>query len=350
MEPYLIDQPFGLSAARLEIWLAQAGIADGPVRALRSLVGGTQNLLLRFTIGDRNLVLRRPPPDRKSGEKTIRREAAILAALAGSGVPHPRFRGFCDDPDIVGGSFLVTDEVQGFNAASEMPGRAGTEPSFRYDMGMALIDGLAALSAVSIDRGDLATLGTAEGFVGRQVDRWAFQLASYSDLPGWPGADTLGPVGEIGEWLRDNIPSDHQAGLMHGDYHIGNVLFRHGDGGLAAIVDWELAALGDPLLDLARLVTVWPDARHESLLSYKVKPWDGFPSAQALIDRYAALTGRSMAALPWFETLACYKYAIILEGTHARACAGYADAAVGARLHASSTGLIARAARLLDRV
>ncbi|MDO7843166.1 phosphotransferase family protein [Sphingomonas immobilis] len=338
-----------LDSARLAAWLNDAGIADGPVRDVRALVGGTQNLILRFTAGDRNLVLRRPPPDRASSEKTIRREAIVLAALAETDLPHPRLRGLCEDAEILGGTFLVTDEVDGFNATSEMPERAGSDPAFRYGMGIALAEGLAALASVPVDRGAIATLGSTDGFVERQVDRWASQLAGYADLAGWPGPEALGPVTAIGDWLRANLPEDRHAGLMHGDYHIANVLFRRDTGGLAAILDWELAALGDPLLDLARLVTVWPNARNEGLLSLKVEPWDAFPPVEALIERYAAITGRSMAALPWFEALACYKFGIILEGTHARACAGHADPAVGARLHASAKGLVARAAATLDR-
>lgn len=340
---------YGLDVQRLGTWLREAGIADGPVRDVRSLVGGTQNLILRFTAGGRDLVLRRPPPDRASGEKTIQREAIVLAALSDSDVPHPQFRGLCEDRGIIGGTFLVTDEVDGFNATNVMPGRAATDPEFRHKMGIALIDGLAALAAVPIDAGAITTLGRIDGFVDRQVDRWAAQLASYDALPGWIGPDALGPVGAVGDWLRDNRPAEQRAGLMHGDYHIANVLYRADDGALAAILDWELATLGDPMLDLARLITVWPNARNEGLLSLKVEPWDGFPSAEEMIDRYAARTGRSLASLPWFMVLACYKFGIILEGTHARAHAGYADPAVAARLHASATGLIARAVTLIEQ-
>ncbi len=341
-------RPEGLDIDRLAAWLREAGIAEGPVRELRSLVGGTQNLILSCSVGDQNLVLRRPPPDRASSEKTIRREAVVLMALAESKVPHPRYRGICEDRTIFGGTFLVTDEVKGFNATNEMPGEAGSDPAFRHHMGLALVDGLAALARVPIASGPIASLGHVDGFVERQVDRWASQLDGYAVYQGWPGPEALGPVAAIGDWLRTNLPDDRQPGLMHGDYHIANVLYRAHDGALAAILDWELAALGDPLLDLARLVTVWPNARNEGLLSLKVTPWDGFPPAQALIDRYAQRTGRSMASLPWFEVLACYKFGIILEGTYARACAGHAAADVGTRLHTTAQGLIARATTLLD--
>jgi aminoglycoside phosphotransferase (APT) family kinase protein len=124
-------------------------------------------------------------------------------------------------------------------------------------------------------------------------------------------------------------------------------MFREEDATLAAVLDWEMTALGDPMLDLARLVTAWPDENNVGLLSLKVEPWDGFPRREELIDRYAAVSGRSMESLTWFEVLACYKFAIVLEGTHARAQAGKADAATGERLHASARGLIAKAAQIV---
>jgi aminoglycoside phosphotransferase (APT) family kinase protein len=189
----------------------------------------------------------------------------------------------------------------------------------------------------------LNALGRLNGFAERQVQRWGSQLAGYATLSGWSGPDALGPVAQIGAWLDANLPRAARPGLMHGDYHIANVLFRESDGGLAAILDWELAALGDPLLDLARLTTVWPDADNRGLLSLKVEPWSGFPSRDELIERYAALTGRSMTNFTWFEVLACYKFGIVLEGSHARAQAGQADLAVGERLHAAAKGLIAKA-------
>lgn len=337
-----------IDTAALAAWLAGQGIADGAVSDLTVLAGGTQNLTARFRCGGRDLVLRRPP-HRADIPSTLRREAVVLATLADTDVPHARLRGWCTDPGVLGAPFLVTDAVDGFNATIEMPGVAGSDPAFRRRMGMALVEALAALARVSVTAGDLAALGRGDGFMERQAGRWAKQLAGYAELPGWAGPAALGPVAAIGEWLAANLPDDHRPGLMHGDYHIANVLFARDDGRVAAILDWELTALGDPLLDLARLVSTWPNARNEGLLSLKVEPWDGFPGRDALIDRYAALTGRSMAALPWFEVLACYKYGIILEGSNARAAAGRGDPATGARLHAAARGLIARAAQIIER-
>ncbi|MDQ4421558.1 phosphotransferase family protein [Sphingobium sp. DEHP117] len=332
-----------LDCDALAAWLADIGAGAGDIREVRVLTGGTQNLILRFSFDNRNLVLRSPPVGSAAAAKLVAREAKVLSALAGSDVPHPRFVGFSEDTAIIGGPFVVTDEVDGFNAVEEMPGAAGTSPEYRHAMGLALVDGIAAIAQVPPD-GRLEGLGRLDGYLERQVERWASQLEGYAQYDGWPGPAELGPVDRIGRWLDDHLPDDFKPGLMHGDYHVANVLYRRDAPGLAAILDWEMATLGDPLLDLARLTTAWPDANNIGLLSLKVEPWDGWPSAIQLVDRYAERTGRSMDALPWFEVLACYKFALILEGTYARACSGLAEMTVARRLHASAVGLIARAA------
>jgi aminoglycoside phosphotransferase (APT) family kinase protein len=327
-------------------WLSAQDIAHGPLAEVEKLTGGTQNLLVRFRCGGEHLVLRRPPPQSRNALKTVRREAAALSALAGTPVPHPRLRGVCEDLEVFGGAFLVTDAVEGFNAAVAMPGRACSDPGFRRAMGLALVDGLAALATVDPGLPALQALGTPDNFIERQAKRWADQLQGYSQFDRWPGPGSLGPVLEIGEWLDAHRPASFQPGLMHGDYHIANVMFREADGALAAILDWELTSLGDPLLDLARLTTTWPDKNNKGLLSLKVEPWDGFPSRDELVERYATRTGRPLDDFGWYEVLACYKFAIVLEGSHARASAGLADPAVGERLHASAKGLIAKAVEL----
>jgi aminoglycoside phosphotransferase (APT) family kinase protein len=339
----------GVDLVRLGHWLDQAGIAKGGVRNPVRLEGGTQNLLLRFECGGGEFVLRRPPPNRDGAAKTVRRESIVLSALAESSVPHPRLRGVCmEDLSVAGGAFLIMDAVRGFNATTRIEGAAASNSAARYVMGLSMIDGLASLAAIRVDRGALRELGSANGWLERQRQRWARQLEQYFENDGWEGPAALGPIEAIGGWLDDHLPQDFQLGLMHGDYHIGNVLFRHEDGELAAIVDWELAALGDPLLDLGRLLTVWPDRSGETPLSLKVQPWLDFPGEDELVTRYAERTQRSLASLNWFKVLACYKYSIILEGTNARARSGRAKPQTGARLHASAVGLVRKAVALME--
>ncbi len=329
--------------ARLQTWLAAQGIADGPIADLRPLAGGTQHLLYRFRAGGKALVLRRPSPTPRPGaDEAIRREARLLAVLAGTDVPHPRLHGLCDDSAVLGATFLVTDAVEGFNAAVAMSAPARCDPAVRRRMGRALVDGLVRLARIDPLQAGLAGFGKPDGFVARQAARWAAQLAGYGAYAGWPGPAALGGIAAIGAWLDAHLPADARIGIMHGDYHIANVLFAH-DGELAAILDWELATIGDPLLDLGRLLAAWPDSSGDGPLSLRVEPWHGFPDRDELIARYAEGSGRPLTSLLWYEVLAAYKLAIILEGTHARAHAGLADPAVGRRLHESAIALLARA-------
>lgn len=328
---------------RLQEWIESEGIAFGPISSVAPIAGGTQNTLLRLQAGDRELVLRCPSENARPGaEDTIRREARVLQALGHTNVPHARFCGLCDDRDVFGAIFLMTDAVAGFNAAVGMPPRPRLSSVIRHRMGMAMIDGIVTLSAVDHISIGLADFGKLDGYIERQVPRWAGQLNRYREYDEWPGSSELGPVERLGQWLDSHRPTDWMAGLMHGDYHIGNVLFDCESGALNAILDWELAALGDPLLDLGRLLASWPDRNGESPLSLKVEPWTGFPQREELIERYEAGTGRSMRDLLWYEILACYKLAIILEGTFARACAGHVDASLGDRLHKSAHALVSR--------
>jgi aminoglycoside phosphotransferase (APT) family kinase protein len=149
----------------------------------------------------------------------------------------------------------------------------------------------------------------------------------------------------VARWLDAHRPPVCQGGIIHGDFHFGNVLFRQDSGELAAVVDWELCTLGDPLLDLGWLVATWPEGERPHATDVAITPWDGFATPDELVAHYGAQTGRDLAHFDWFAVLACYKLGIILEGTHARACAGKAPREVGDRLHAHTLYLFERALR-----
>jgi aminoglycoside phosphotransferase (APT) family kinase protein len=328
---------------RLCAWLDVQKLGSGPLRNARTLAGGTQNILIRFDRGDESFVLRRPVlHPRPEAVKTIQREATVLRALSNTSVPHPRFIAGCEDPNIIGAHFYLMAEAAGFNVCVAMPPAVHGSPQIRHQIGLALVDGMVALSKVDPFAVGLNEFGKLDGFLQRQVPRWALQLESYGQFSGWSGVADLGSVGEIGRWLEDHLPTACRPGLMHGDCHLGNALFL-GTGELSALLDWELSALGDPLLDLGRLLAAWPDSDGEGPLSLKVEPWSGFPERDELIARYESGTKREMTDLIWFEILACYKLGIILEGTYARSCAGLADPATGLRLHRSAIALLRRA-------
>ncbi|HET9691987.1 MAG TPA: phosphotransferase family protein [Acidimicrobiales bacterium] len=329
---------------RLGAWMDGAGLPAGPITGAELLAGGTQNVLVRFARGGERFVLRRPPlHKRDNSDETMRREARVLAALAGSGVPHPRLIAACADVGVLGAAFYLMEPVDGVNPTTGLPAPYRTDASWRRRLGLAMADGAAAIGAVDHVAAGLGDLGRPDGYLERQVERWARQLASYSALDGYPGPDIPG-VDAVGRWLDDNRPASWQPGLIHGDYHLANVLASLDRPGLAAIVDWELTTIGDPLVDLGWLLATWVDDDGATAGAAPVIPWEGFPTAAELVARYAERSARDLSALRWYEVLACYKLGIILEGSHARAMAGLAPQEIGDRLHATTLGLFSRAA------
>ncbi len=334
----------------IERWLLANDVLDGPgLDNIRQLAGGTQNIVLRFSNGGRDYVLRHPPAKpRPNSNKLLEREIRLLTALSGSDVPHPSVVAACTDASVAGGTFYVMEAVDGFNPTVVMPDDVAGSPAIRHRMGIEMVDGLVALAAVDPIAKGLGDFGKLDGFLERQVSRWAGELQSYERFEGWDGPAALGDVAAIGQWLTDNLPPDMQPGIIHGDYHVGNCIFA-ADGRLNAIVDWEMATLGDPLVDLGRLLVSWPTGGEAKPQTMRVAPLDGFPTPAEMIARYAERSGRSLAHLPWFEVLACYKLGLILEGTHARAQAGLADRTTGERLHRSAVSLLDEARAIIAR-
>jgi aminoglycoside phosphotransferase (APT) family kinase protein len=243
----------------------------------------------------------------------------------------------------MGVSFYLMEPIDGFNPVVGLPPLHAGSPKIQHRMGLAVVDGIVALGALDPVALGLADFGRSDQFLERQAPRWSKQLASYAEFEGWPGPQGLPAVAEIAAWLEANRPSAFRPGIMHGDYHMANVMFRNDGPELAAIVDWELATIGDPLLDLGWLLATWAAPGEESEVS--VKPWIGFPTADELVARYAAGSTRDLGQVGWYAVLACYKLAILLEGTHARACAGKAPRQAGDKLHHRAVWLLDRATK-----
>lgn len=333
----------GVDLAVLAAWMDVRGLGAGALELPELIAGGTQNVLLRFSRGEREYVLRRPPVHKRSNsDETMRREARVLAAIADTDVPHPALIAAEPDPEVLGASFYLMEPVDGFNATLGLPEPHASDPAWQHEMGLSMADAIAALSRVDHVAVGLGDFGKFEGWAERQVGRWRKQLDSYSELPGYPGPDLPG-VDRIGEWLEARRPPAVRAGIMHGDFHFANVLMARDRPALAAIVDWELVTIGDPLLDLGHLLATWP---HQDAPAVTVAA-PGLPSTDEVIARYADRSGADLTHLPWFRVLACYRLGLILEGTHARACAGLAPKEIGDQLHATTVSLLEQALTLI---
>jgi aminoglycoside phosphotransferase (APT) family kinase protein len=330
----------------LAAWMTDQGLGSGPISNVTPLAGGTQNILLRLTRDGRDYIFRRPPTHpRPNSNETMRREARLLRAIAGTNVPHPALIADCADESVLGVAFYLMEPVNGFNPVGQLPKPHAGSPAMRHAMGLALVDGIAALGALDHQALGLTDFGRPDNFLGRQVDRWRSQLAGYGEFADWTGTQALPSVDAIAAWLERHRPADFTPGIMHGDYHLANVMYRPDSGDLAAIIDWELATIGDPLLDLGWVLATWPDGSGASTVS--VTPWEGFPTPAELVARYGAGSARDLSAVDWYHVLACYKLGILLEGTHARACAGKAPRDTGDRLHSRAIHLFDRAQALI---
>jgi len=337
-----------IDVERLATWMDTRHLEQGPIEEAALLTGGTQNLLLHFRRGERWFVLRRPPSHpRLDGSSTMRREARVLAALAATRVPHARLIASCDDRTVLGAGFYLMEPVDGFSPTVALPDPYLADPAYRHRMGLAMVDAIAELGHIEPAAAGLSDLGKLDGYLERQAGRWRAQLDSYRDYAGWPGPQSLRGADALSAWLDSHRPAQFQPGIIHGDYHLGNVMFRHDTPELAAVIDWELATLGDPLIDLGWLLVTWPDANGSAPVpKLEVHPWNGFATSDELIARYAERSRRDLSDLNWYTVLASYKLGILLEGTYARACAGKAQADVGEALHAAALRLFERAATL----
>ena len=224
-----------------------------------ALAGGNSNLTWQFCDGQRACVVRTPPANDISptSARGIQREAQILQAIADYPVKTPRVLAWCDDETVIGRPFLVQEWVDGVALTDALPAPYADSPASVNLLGEDLIDQLAALHAVPADLEALQKLGRPERFVERQIERWRDVRREHAvrDLP---------ELFSLGEWLERNVPAASAPAIIHGDYHLDNTLASKEKPEILAIIDWELATVGDCYMDVALMLMFWGDYRtHE---------------------------------------------------------------------------------------
>ncbi len=288
--------------------------------------GGHSNETFFIWSGSERAVLRRPPlGEYLPTAHDVAREWRVISALAGTNVPVPQPILFCDDVNVIGAPFYLMREVSGVVLRNRLPEWADTDET-RRAFGLRLVDALAAIHGVDWCRIGLDGFGKPEGYLERQVRRWTTQLE---------GARTraIPDLDAVTAWLSSHIPASPPATIVHGDFRLDNVIFDDGPPvRIAAILDWEMSTLGDPLADLGYLLAFWrdPDDPPSSLTvvqSLSLTQSPGFPSRAELSARYAEQTGRVIApeAMAFYHALAIWKMAILLEGSYKRHLAGATD-------------------------
>lgn len=302
----------GIDEARVGAWLdANIDNARGPYE-YSLIAGGRSNITFRVTDSQgMQMVLRRPPLGHVlATAHDMAREHRIISAVGQTGVPVPRTLGLCTDESVNGAPFYVMAYVPG--VVLDSPERGALLPEhLRTAAAEDLVDVLADLHAIDIDAVGLGNLAKRDGYVERQVKRWSTQ---------WANSKTreLASIEEVAERLARGIPAQQGTSIAHGDYRFGNCLTNVENGTIAAVLDWELCTLGDPLADLGYIGIYWTDPGSATLRFNDPSGIPGFCSFDHLVQRYAARTGRDVSHIGYYKAFASFRLAVISEGVYAR--------------------------------
>lgn len=305
----------------LEVWLDTHGLGTGPLRTT-PLPGGHSNVTMLIKRDDVEVVLRRPPrPPLPPGAHDILREARLLQWLEHTAVPVPRILAICESDDVLGAPFAVMSYVPGYVIEGTLP--AGLEASAeRRRAAESFVDALVAVHAVDVERAGLTWLGRPGHYLERQLRRFSgtWEISRTRELTA---------MTELERRLRAGLPVPGETTLIHGDVRLGNAIFApEPPAHVAALLDWEMATLGDPLADLGYLIAAWTDLGQSAPPMFHLSPAtaaDGFPTLAELIERYHRASGRSVDSLGWYTALARWKAAVFMEGNYRRALSGNSD-------------------------
>lgn len=314
--PLLVLEP-------LREFLDAHGLGAGAITA-EPIGEGHSNVIYLLTREDGSeLVLRRPPrPPLPPSAHDVLREARLLKALWPGGVRVPRVLAVGESEDVIGCPFYLMERVAGEVIVSSVPERLDA-PNERRRISEELIDALVEIHAVDWQAAGLEGFGKPTGYLERQLRRFGglWELNRTREIP---------EVERVGGWMAEHMPQSGPATIVHGDYRLGNTMYAcEAPARLSAVLDWEMATIGDPLADLGYLCMMWTEGGDPKggMREYLggVTRANGFLTRGELIARYEERTGRSMRDLRWYTTLALWKSAVFMEGNYKRAVAGTTD-------------------------
>lgn len=312
-----LSRPPLLVVDAVAAYLRDRELGDGSL-AWQRIGEGQSNVTYAIRSGDRDLVLRRGPrPPLPPSTHDMAREARVQRLLGAAGVPVPAIVAVCEDPEVLGVPFYVMERVAGHVVTDALPA-VFADPRQHAPLAVAAVDALADLHDVDAAAGPIAGLGRPEGYLERQVRRFAglWEANTRRGLP---------LVAELAARLGERMPTTQRHAVVHGDYRIGNLMYAPAaPPRVSAILDWEMATLGDPLADLGYFTATYarPGMTETPLELTTVTRGPHFPDAEVLVRRYARRHPLDLSDLPWYEALALWKAAVFCEALYTRWRAG----------------------------
>ncbi len=334
------DEPAGIQVGPVSGWLTRAGVGAVAPFSFARMGDGRSNLTYLVTDArQQRWVLRRAPTGpRLASAHDIAREHRVMSALAGTAVLAPTPLALCEDADVAEVPLLLMQLVEGLVVESRAVALTLAEGR-RRAIGRSLAEALGTVHAVDVAAVGLTGLASDGPYAHRQLRRWRRQWddTGLRELPG---------VHALADRLERCVPPQRETTLVHGDYHLLNVVTSTSDGGVAGILDWELCTLGDPVADLGGLLAYWPESDDEAGAPTDIPSLPGFPTRSELVERYAETTGRDVSSVGYWFALACWKLVVVAEGVRSRALT---DASGDTRISAQTVEvMLGRAEQVAD--
>ncbi len=315
-EPGPVRDEDALDAARLDHWLTERidGLSGPP--QIRQFAGGASNLTYLLTYPERELVLRRPPPGIKAASAhDMRREANIQTRLRPVFPYVPQVLAFCDDQEVLGSDFYVMERLQGLILRGRGPQQIEITPETARGISETLIDRLVELHQVDVTANDLTDMGRGEGYVQRQIGGWSerYRRARTWNVPRCERVMT---------WLSEHMPGDSGACVIHNDFRLDNLLLDATDPRtVVGILDWEMATIGDPLMDLGNTLAYWVQADDDQAMQrFRRQPshLPGMFTREELVEHYCTRAGIERPAMTFYEVYGLFRLAVIVQQIYQR--------------------------------
>jgi aminoglycoside phosphotransferase (APT) family kinase protein len=311
----------GIDKPKVDTWIAEHVAGAMPPFTYRLVAGGRSNLT--FRVEDATgaaFALRRPPVSHVlPTAHDMVREHRVISALGPTDVPVPTTYGLCEDPEVNGAPFYVMAFVEGAVLRDRAAAEAAFDEPTRRRIGVNVADTLAALHSLEVDAVGLGDLGRRTGYIERQLKRWSGQYEQMAVA----GVDHGPLVEEVGASLAATVPEQRDTAIVHGDYRLDNLVLD-GQGSVAAVLDWEICTLGDPMADVGLLMVYWTSSEDDEPMLGVEAPTaaDGFAGREEVLDRYAATSGRDVSDVAYYMAFGYWKLACILQGVYARYLGG----------------------------